>query len=100
MTSFRLSIVPVGNEMNEMNGKGMAKTNTSPIMEAAHKRETCKATRTKIPTPGLARVPAPREGRIPPGGFGLPHKQSLFAGQLEPIGTNSSLDMIPGGWLP
>jgi len=78
----------------------MAKTNTSPTTEAAHERETCKATRTKIPTPGLASVHAPLEGRISPGGFGLPHTQSLYEGQLEPMGTNSSLDMIPGGWLP
>ena len=92
MTSFRLSIAPVRNGRNERNGKVMATTNTSPTMEAAHKLEPCKPTRTKIPTLGLARVnvlaPAPREGRIPPGGLGLPQKQSLYAGPLEPIGSN------------
>ena len=62
MTSFRLSIAPVRNGRNERNGKVMATTNTSPTMEAAHKREPGKPTRTKIPTPGLASVHATWKG--------------------------------------
>ena len=102
MTSFRLSIAPVRNGRNERNGKVMATTNTSPTMEAAHKREPGKPTRTKIPTPGLARVhaPAPREGRIAPGGLVCRTNKVCTQDRWNQLETNSSLDMIPGGWLP
>jgi len=78
----------------------MAKTNTSPTTEAAHERETCKATRTKIPTPGLASVHAPLGGAYFTRGLWFAAHPKFVRRQLEPMGTNSSLDMIPGGWLP